>query len=177
VIDDEIALVDILDTTGQEEYSAMREQYMRTGEEFLLVYSITSRDSFEETKTFQKQILEFKKKEYWPMILVGNKDDLSSERTVSTEGMYKFQCLKQTTGSLLIIIVYVEGEELAKSFGCPFLETSANTRHNIDKAFFDLLRAICIHSKISREEQERETDESNKEAAARPNLTPLKEKS
>ncbi|QRW03651.1 Ras-like protein, 24 kDa [Ceratobasidium sp. AG-Ba] len=31
-----------------EEYGAMREQYMRTGEGFLLVYSITSRNSFEE---------------------------------------------------------------------------------------------------------------------------------
>ena len=31
VIDDEVALLDVLDTAGQEEYSAMREQYMRTG--------------------------------------------------------------------------------------------------------------------------------------------------
>jgi GTPase KRas len=45
VIDDEIALLDILDTAGQEEYFAMREQYMRTGEGFLLVYSIASRRS------------------------------------------------------------------------------------------------------------------------------------
>jgi GTPase KRas len=43
VIDDEVALLDVLDTAGQEEYSAMREQYMRTGEGFLLVYSITDR--------------------------------------------------------------------------------------------------------------------------------------
>ena len=48
VIDDEVALLDVLDTAGQEEYSAMREQYMRTGEGFLLIYSITSRQSFEE---------------------------------------------------------------------------------------------------------------------------------
>ena len=46
-IDSEPALLDVLDTAGQEEYSAMREQYMRTGEGFLLVYSITSRNSFE----------------------------------------------------------------------------------------------------------------------------------
>mgnify|MGYP001602464020 CR=1 FL=1 len=36
---------------------AMREQYMRTGEGFLLVYSITSRNSFEEIGTFHQQIL------------------------------------------------------------------------------------------------------------------------
>ena len=48
VIDDEVALLDILDTAGQEEYSAMREQYMRTGEGFLLVYSITDKSRFEK---------------------------------------------------------------------------------------------------------------------------------
>jgi GTPase KRas protein len=88
VIDDEVALLDVLDTAGQEEYSAMREQYMRTGEGFLLVYSITSRQSFEEIITFQQQILRVKDKDYFPMIVVGNKCDLESEREVSTEGAY-----------------------------------------------------------------------------------------
>lgn len=77
----------MLDTAGQEEYSAMREQYMRTGEGFLLVYSITSRQSFEEIVTFQQQILRVKDKDYFPIIVVGNKCDLESERQVSTEGM------------------------------------------------------------------------------------------
>lgn len=80
MIDEEVALLDVLDTAGQEEYScvrtllparsgarslltrrarhrAMREQYMRTGEGFLLVYSITSRNSFDEIGTFHQQIL------------------------------------------------------------------------------------------------------------------------
>jgi GTPase KRas protein len=86
VIDDEVALLDVLDTAGQEEYSAMREQYMRTGEGFLLVYSITSRQSFEEIVTFQQQILRVKDKDYFPIIVVGNKCDLEHERQVSTEG-------------------------------------------------------------------------------------------
>jgi small GTP-binding protein len=76
----------VLDTAGQEEYSAMREQYMRTGEGFLLVYSITSQQSFEEIKTFQQQILRVKDKDYFPMIVVGNKCDLDGEREVSVEG-------------------------------------------------------------------------------------------
>jgi len=87
VIDEEVALLDVLDTAGQEEYSAMREQYMRTGEGFLLVYSITSRQSFEEIRVFQQQILRVKDKDYFPIIVVGNKCDLESEREVSTEGM------------------------------------------------------------------------------------------
>ena len=83
-----MALLDVLDTAGQEEYSAMREQYMRTGEGFLLVYSITSRQSFEEIMTFQQQILRVKDKDYFPIIIVGNKGDLDAERQVSRQGMY-----------------------------------------------------------------------------------------
>ena len=86
MIDDEVALLDVLDTAGQEEYSAMREQYMRTGEGFLLVYSITSRQSFEEILTFQQQILRVKDRDYFPIIIVGNKCDLDSEREVSRQG-------------------------------------------------------------------------------------------
>lgn len=86
VIDDEVALLDVLDTAGQEEYSAMREQYMRTGEGFLLIYSITSRQSFEEIMTFQQQILRVKDKDYFPIIVVANKCDLEKERVVSEQG-------------------------------------------------------------------------------------------
>ncbi|KAH8884778.1 ras small monomeric GTPase [Thozetella sp. PMI_491] len=120
VIDDEVALLDVLDTAGQEEYSAMREQYMRTGEGFLLVYSINSRQSFEEITTFQQQILRVKDKDYFPMVVVGNKCDLENEREVPRQ----------------------EGENLARSFGCKFIETSAKSRHHVDKAFFDIVREI-----------------------------------
>ncbi|KAF1348948.1 ras protein [Delphinella strobiligena] len=120
VIDEEVALLDVLDTAGQEEYSAMREQYMRTGEGFLLVYSITSQQSFEEIKTFQQQILRVKDKDYFPMIVVGNKCDLDGEREVSTEA----------------------GRELARNFGCKFIETSAKSRINVENAFYDIVREI-----------------------------------
>jgi GTPase KRas protein len=65
----------------------MREQYMRTGEGFLLVYSITSRASFEEVMAYQKTILRVKDKDFFPMILVGNKCDLGHERQVSIKGL------------------------------------------------------------------------------------------
>lgn len=48
VADGETCLLDILDTAGQEEYSAMRDQYMRTGEGFLLVFAVNSAKSFED---------------------------------------------------------------------------------------------------------------------------------
>lgn len=74
----------------------MREQYMRTGEGFLLVYSITSRQSFEEIMTFQQQILRVKDKDYFPIIIAGNKCDLEGEREVSKQGMLQepSECLR-----------------------------------------------------------------------------------
>ncbi|GAA5914307.1 uncharacterized protein JCM6883_001809 [Sporobolomyces salmoneus] len=125
MIDEEVALLDVLDTAGQEEYSAMREQYMRTGEGFLLVYSITSRNSFDEITTFHQQILRVKDKDYFPVIVVANKSDLDHERQVETH----------------------EGAQLAKQFGCQFIETSAKARRNVDEAFQELVREIRRYNK------------------------------
>lgn len=52
ILDGETCLLDILDTAGQEEYSAMRDQYMRTGEGFLLVFAVNSAKSFEDIGKF-----------------------------------------------------------------------------------------------------------------------------
>ena len=52
---------------------------MRTGEGFLCVYSIVSRNSFEEISTFYQQILRVKDKDYFPVIIIGNKCDLEHE--------------------------------------------------------------------------------------------------
>lgn len=120
VIDNEVQVLDILDTAGQEEYSAMREQYMRTGEGFLLVYSITSKTSFEELMTYYQQIQRVKDSDYVPIVIVGNKSDLEDERQVS----------------------YEEGVRLAKQFNSPFMETSAKQNINVEDAFYTLARVV-----------------------------------
>lgn len=119
-IDEETSLLDILDTAGQEEYSAMRDQYMRTGQGFLCVYAVTSRSSFDEISAFREQILRVKDEEHVPMVIAGNKCDLNNERQVTN----------------------AEGQDVAKSFGCPFFETSAKARINVEEAFYQLVREI-----------------------------------
>eukprot|EP01123_Difflugia_compressa_P002301 TRINITY_DN12_c0_g1_i2.p1 TRINITY_DN12_c0_g1~~TRINITY_DN12_c0_g1_i2.p1 ORF type:complete len:194 (+),score=33.68 TRINITY_DN12_c0_g1_i2:91-672(+) len=120
-IDTESCLLDILDTAGQQEYSAMRDQYMRTGQGFILTYSITSRHSFDEASSvFREQILRVKDADKVPMVLCGNKCDLENERQVTK----------------------IEAETLAKSWGSPFYETSALARINVENAFYDLVREI-----------------------------------
>eukprot|EP01129_Flabellula_baltica_P005043 TRINITY_DN17_c0_g2_i1.p1 TRINITY_DN17_c0_g2~~TRINITY_DN17_c0_g2_i1.p1 ORF type:complete len:199 (+),score=47.20 TRINITY_DN17_c0_g2_i1:39-599(+) len=120
VVDDETCLLDILDTAGQEEYSAMRDQYMRTGQGFILTYAITSRSSFDEINTFKEQITRVKDKDNVPMVLVGNKCDLAEERQVPT----------------------TEAQDMAKAWGIPCFETSAKARINVEEAFFELVRVI-----------------------------------
>ncbi|XP_004711618.2 ras-related protein R-Ras2 isoform X1 [Echinops telfairi] len=120
VIDDRAARLDILDTAGQEEFGAMREQYMRTGEGFLLVFSVTDRGSFEEIYKFQRQILRVKDRDEFPMILIGNKADLDHQRQVTQE----------------------EGQQLARQLKVTYMEASAKIRMNVDQAFHELVRVI-----------------------------------
>ena len=120
VIDEKVTILDILDTAGQEEYSAMREQYMRTGEGFLLVYSVTSRTSFDELMTYYQQIQRVKDADYIPVVVVGNKSDLEDERQVS----------------------YEDGAYLAKQMNAPFLETSAKQAIHVEDAFYTLVRLV-----------------------------------
>uniref|UniRef100_A0A915MDN4 Transmembrane protein 231 n=1 Tax=Meloidogyne javanica TaxID=6303 RepID=A0A915MDN4_MELJA len=105
LIDGETCLLDILDTAGQEEYSAMRDQYMRTGEGFLLVFALNEYKSFENIHAYREQIRRVKDNDEVPMVLVGNKCDLQ-QRAVDQRSV----------------------QELARSFGIPFIDTSAKTR-------------------------------------------------
>jgi len=85
-VDNRACTLDILDTAGQEEYASLRSEYMTEGKGFVLVYSITAQDTFEEMGKFKEQIEQNKGKgEKVPIALVGNKIDLESERKVTTE--------------------------------------------------------------------------------------------
>ncbi|XP_055911685.1 ras-like protein 2 [Eupeodes corollae] len=120
VIDDIPAKLDILDTAGQEEFSAMREQYMRSGEGFLLVFSLNDHSSFDEIPKFQKQILRVKDRDEFPMLMVGNKCDLEHQRQVSLE----------------------EAQNISRSLIMPYIECSAKLRVNVDQAFHELVRIV-----------------------------------
>lgn len=53
MLDGEEVQIDILDTAGQEDYAAIRDNYFRSGEGFLCVFSITDDDSFQATQEFR----------------------------------------------------------------------------------------------------------------------------
>jgi len=120
VLDGAEEQIDILDTAGQEDYVAIRDNYFRSGEGFLCVFSITGSESLQSTRDFREQILRVKNDETIPFILIGNKCDLTEKRQVSQE----------------------QAQTLATEWNVPYVETSAKTRENVDKVYFDLLREI-----------------------------------
>lgn len=61
VLDGEEVQIDILDTAGQEDYAAIRDNYFRSGEGFLCVFSITDTDSFHATQDFRWGLRAFSK--------------------------------------------------------------------------------------------------------------------
>ncbi|CAI8042046.1 Ras-like protein (Fragment) [Geodia barretti] len=83
----------------------MRDQYMRTGEGFLIVFAIDNMKSFEDIDSYRGQIRRVKDADDIPMLLVGNKIDLP-RRDVD-------QKLAST---------------YAKTHNMPYIETSAKTR-------------------------------------------------
>lgn len=105
----------------------MRDLYMKTGEGFLLVFSLTDRHTFEEISTFYNQIMRVKGEtvQFVPMMLVGNKNDLVDDRQVS----------------------YEEAIQLAKRFDCAYIETSAKTGMNVNDAFHGLVKMV-MHNAV-----------------------------
>ncbi|PIK56321.1 putative circularly permutated Ras protein 1 [Apostichopus japonicus] len=116
--DEDVCMLDILDTAGQEEYSALREQYMRLGQAFMIVYSIDDKNSFQAALDIHTLVNSINAIFASSAILCGNKSDLESERQVPA----------------------ADGEKEAKARGIAFMETSAKTGENVTLAFEELLR-------------------------------------
>lgn len=110
-----------LDTAGTEQFTAMRELYMKQGQGFMLVFSITNINSFYELSELRDQIVRIKDDNDVPLVVVGNKCDMEEDR----------------------VIPRARGFDIAKSWGNkPYFETSARRRVNVDETFVNLCRQI-----------------------------------
>jgi len=120
-VDGQQCMLEILDTAGTEQFTAMRDLYMKNGQGFVLVYSITAQSTFNDLQDLREQILRVKDTDDVPMVLVGNKCDLEDERVVGKD----------------------QGLNLARQFNnCSFMETSAKAKIGVKDIFFDLVRQI-----------------------------------
>ncbi|KAA8581992.1 GTP-binding protein Di-Ras1b [Cynoglossus semilaevis] len=115
--DKSVCTLQITDTTGSHQFPAMQRLSISKGHAFILVYSITSKQSLEELKPIYQQVLAIKGNvEAIPIMLVGNKSD-ETQREVDTK----------------------DGEAQANQWKCAFMETSAKTNHNVTELFQELL--------------------------------------
>ncbi|KAF0529725.1 small G-protein Ras2 [Gigaspora margarita] len=122
VIDGHPCKIELLDTAGKDEFTALRDQWIEGSEGIILLYSTTSRSTFERVYGFYDQVLKVKDDddECIPMILVGSKSDKLSEREISKE----------------------EGMLMARRLKCDFIETSSRTGINVDRVFYSVIRMI-----------------------------------
>lgn len=128
-IDNHAYFIEIIDTAGQDEYTAMSEKYIRTGDGFVLVYDITKRRSFDKLFSYVAQIKRNRLKENIPMVMCGNKCDVKTMRSIYPE----------------------EALEMAETLKCSFYECSARLYINIDEMWHDVIRQV-IRMKFKNQE-------------------------
>jgi len=129
-VDGRACTLDILDTAGQEEYASLRGEYMQEGKGFVLVYSVTNKETFNAMDEFREQIEKNKSKgEKVPICLVGNKIDLETQREVSKEDGEKKAAEWKAQHSDVISEVM-------------FMETSAMMKKNVDETFKGLVKLM-----------------------------------
>jgi small GTP-binding protein len=131
--------LDIWDTAGQEKYRALTKIFYQDAKVIILVYDITSKESFKELKEYWYVKTKENGKQDVVFAVVGNKNDL-----------YEKEEIERT-----------EGEKFAKEIGAIFHETSALTSNGINELFKDIAMKFVsnnsIYSKIN-ENDDNETD-------------------
>lgn len=116
----------IWDTAGQERYYSLAASYSRDSKACVIVYDITSRDSFTNLNRWYTSI----KDQVTPdtiIVIVGNKDDLVNKEATSLE----------------------EAQEYAKSINAMYMRTSAKLGSGIKELFLEISREILGNDNLS----------------------------
>jgi len=111
---------ELIDTAGQDEYSILNSKHAIGIHGFVLVYSVTSRNSFEMVQVVYDKIVDFCGVTDIPCVIVGSKTDLQTSRQVQPS----------------------EGQKLAQENKAAFVETSAKTNSHVAEVFERCLEEI-----------------------------------
>ncbi|XP_020379260.1 GTP-binding protein RAD isoform X2 [Rhincodon typus] len=142
MVDGEEANLLLFDIWEQDDTNWVREQCMKLGDAYIIVYSVTDRASFEKASELRIQLRRVRQAEDIPIILVGNKSDLVRSREVSVE----------------------EGRSCAVVFNCKFIETSAALQHNVRDLFEGIIRQIRLRRDSKEANERRLADAKRRES-------------
>ncbi|XP_076331494.1 ras-related protein Rab-37-like isoform X3 [Tachypleus tridentatus] len=118
-LDDTKVKLQIWDTAGQERFRSVTHAYYRDAHALLLLYDVTSKTSFDNTRAWLGEINEYAHDDV-VIMLIGNKADMKEERQVK----------------------YEDGERLASEYEVAFMETSAKSGMNVELAFQAVAREL-----------------------------------
>ena len=121
LIDDTLVEMQIWDTFGQEEFSALTKQYYRDCNGCLLMFDLSNKESFEHIDKWNEDIKTYANA-LFPIVLVGNKVDQGSNKEVSNKA-----------------------QEYAKKEGYDYIEVSAKQMINVKKVFQMLGKKMIAH--------------------------------
>ena len=118
-IEGHVIKAQIWDTAGQERYKAITSAYYKGAKGAFIVYDITRKESFDNVTKWAEQLKSTADKNL-TIIIVGNKTDLEDQRQVTSE----------------------EGQNKANELESAFIETSAASGSNLDKAFEMMINEV-----------------------------------
>lgn len=121
-LDGKSVTCNVLDTAGQDDYQGLIDSWIDGGDGFLLVFALNDKDSFIDLDKKKSKIDMVKKKKNYPLILVGNKSDLS-DRAVSKK----------------------EAEDKAKLWNAAYFETSAKNDENCHSPFIECTKRLIYN--------------------------------
>ena len=116
-IDGKTYKIQIWDTAGQERFRTITKNYFKGAHGIILIYDVTSNDTFESVRNWIKQIKQ-EVDDKVCIILVGNKIDMEEQRVVTKE----------------------QGESMANEYGLTHYECSAKTGENVERSFNELVK-------------------------------------
>ncbi len=144
-VDDEVSVLEILDTAGQEDFSTLRAQWMMDKDGWIFVYSLVDKSSFDQVYSFIELIEQISdgKQNVPPIIILGNKKDIIDKdpdaRAVSSDDISKLMRACKTA----IDNSHVKDRSGANvSWQIQHFETSALSGEKIDEIFEVMVREI-----------------------------------
>lgn len=128
-VDGRELILDILDTAGAHSFPAMRRLAISTSDAFVLVYSIDDESSFQGVKDLRDIILAERGDKRVPIVVVGNKSDISMEKRA---------IMKETAESIVCF-----------DWGNGYIEASAKDNINVVGIFKEILRQAHVELSIT----------------------------